>query len=199
MHEHQAPSKATRPRSSRSSICTDSRSMPTSGSCSIRSSPKMSSPSSDRPAPSGSACRRSSRHSPTSTSSSTTTSTPCSGQLVRVDGDKANAFSYGIWVLVRNAAGDDPSWTGTGWYDDELVRTRSTAGGSSTRLPAGLVDGQSGGVLARARPQPGHGARTCCANTRRMAGHATSRARSGKVVHRPPRRWVSSAAWNPGR
>jgi hypothetical protein len=45
------------------------------------------------------------------------------GQLVHVDGDTANAFSYGTWVLVRTAAGDDPTWVGTGWYDDELVRT----------------------------------------------------------------------------
>jgi hypothetical protein len=45
------------------------------------------------------------------------------GQLVRVDGDVAHAFSYGNWLLVRFAAGDDPNWTGTGWYDDVLVRT----------------------------------------------------------------------------
>lgn len=45
------------------------------------------------------------------------------GQLVHVDGDRANAFSYGNWVLVREAAEGGPVWTGTGWYDDELVRT----------------------------------------------------------------------------
>lgn len=45
------------------------------------------------------------------------------GQLVHVDGDKANAFSYGNWLLVRNAAEGGPTWLGTGWYDDELVRT----------------------------------------------------------------------------
>lgn len=47
------------------------------------------------------------------------------GQLVHVDGDKANAFSYGNWLLVRNDAKGGPSWMGTGWYDDELVRTDS--------------------------------------------------------------------------
>ena len=45
------------------------------------------------------------------------------GQLVEVDGDTAYAFSYGNWLLVRNAAEGGPTWTGTGWYDDELVRT----------------------------------------------------------------------------
>jgi hypothetical protein len=45
------------------------------------------------------------------------------GQLVHVDGDKANAFSYGNWLLVRAEAKGGPQWMGTGWYDDELVRT----------------------------------------------------------------------------
>lgn len=45
------------------------------------------------------------------------------GQLVHVDGDKAYAFSYGNWLLVRESAEDGSTWTGTGWYDDELVRT----------------------------------------------------------------------------
>ena len=45
------------------------------------------------------------------------------GHLVHVDGDKANAFSFGNWLLVRDSLKDDPSWLGTGWYDDELVRT----------------------------------------------------------------------------
>ena len=45
------------------------------------------------------------------------------GQLVHVDGDKANAFSYGNWLLVREAAEGGSTWLGTGWYDDELVRT----------------------------------------------------------------------------
>ncbi|HEX4058179.1 MAG TPA: nuclear transport factor 2 family protein [Galbitalea sp.] len=46
-----------------------------------------------------------------------------SSELVHIDGDRAWAFSYGVWLLVRKAAGEDPNWTGTGWYDDELVRT----------------------------------------------------------------------------
>ncbi len=45
------------------------------------------------------------------------------GQLVHLDGDRANAFSYGNWLLVRDAAEGGPTWLGTGWYDDELVRT----------------------------------------------------------------------------
>jgi hypothetical protein len=45
------------------------------------------------------------------------------GHLVHVDGDKAFAFSYGNWLLVREAATGGPNWLGTGWYDDELVRT----------------------------------------------------------------------------
>ena len=45
------------------------------------------------------------------------------GHLVHVDGDKANAFSYGNWLLTRQNDKGDPSWLGTGWYDDELVRT----------------------------------------------------------------------------
>ena len=45
------------------------------------------------------------------------------GHLVHVNGDTANAFTYGNWLLVRAAAGEDPNWTGMGWYDDVLVRT----------------------------------------------------------------------------
>lgn len=45
------------------------------------------------------------------------------GQIVHVDGDTANAFSYGNWLLVRHAAEGGSSWLGTGYYDDELVRT----------------------------------------------------------------------------
>lgn len=44
------------------------------------------------------------------------------GQLAHVVGDKAYAFSYGNWLLVREAAEGGPAWMGTGWYDDELVR-----------------------------------------------------------------------------
>lgn len=45
------------------------------------------------------------------------------GHLVEVDGDRAHAFSYGNWLLIRHAAEGGASWLGTGWYDDELVRT----------------------------------------------------------------------------
>lgn len=45
------------------------------------------------------------------------------GHLVHVDGDKAYSFTYGTWLLIRYAAEGGPTWTGTGWYDDELVRT----------------------------------------------------------------------------
>jgi len=48
---------------------------------------------------------------------------------VRVLGDVAHALTYGAWRLVRRAAaeadGGDPLWDGTGWYDDELVRTHA--------------------------------------------------------------------------
>lgn len=43
--------------------------------------------------------------------------------LVVVDGDTAHAHTYGSWRLVRHAAGDPPVWDGTGYYDDQLVRT----------------------------------------------------------------------------
>lgn len=46
-----------------------------------------------------------------------------SGHLVHVDGDKAYAFTYGTWLLVREAAKGGSQWQGRGWYDDELVRT----------------------------------------------------------------------------
>jgi ketosteroid isomerase-like protein len=45
------------------------------------------------------------------------------GHLVVVDGDTAHAFSYGNWLLIRESAEGGPTWTGTGWYDDDLVRT----------------------------------------------------------------------------
>jgi hypothetical protein len=44
------------------------------------------------------------------------------GQVVKVEGEKAYAFSYGNWLLLRHAAEGGPSWQGTGWYDDTLVR-----------------------------------------------------------------------------
>ena len=43
--------------------------------------------------------------------------------LVAIDGDRANAHTYGAWRLIRHAAGDPPVWDGTGYYDDLLVRT----------------------------------------------------------------------------
>ena len=43
--------------------------------------------------------------------------------LVRVEGDRAAAHTYGAWRLVRHAAGDPPVWDGTGYYDDRLVRS----------------------------------------------------------------------------
>ncbi|MBZ9685221.1 nuclear transport factor 2 family protein [Clostridium estertheticum] len=45
------------------------------------------------------------------------------GHVVHVEGDKAHAFTYGDWLLVRDLAEGGPSWLGRGWYDDELVRT----------------------------------------------------------------------------
>ena len=43
--------------------------------------------------------------------------------LVQIEGDRAKAFTYGNWRLIRKAVDGDPRWDGTGWYDDELVRT----------------------------------------------------------------------------
>ena len=45
--------------------------------------------------------------------------------LVVVDGDTAAAHTYGAWRLIRHAAGDPPVWDGTGYYDDQLVRTHA--------------------------------------------------------------------------
>ncbi|MDB5972480.1 MAG: hypothetical protein JWQ90_4930 [Hydrocarboniphaga sp.] len=45
--------------------------------------------------------------------------------LVQVDGDSAQAFTYGSWRLVRHAAGGSPLWDGSGWYDDEVMRTQA--------------------------------------------------------------------------
>ena len=47
------------------------------------------------------------------------------GHLVHIDGDKAYAFAYGNWLLVREATEGGSSWMGTGWYDDEVVRSVS--------------------------------------------------------------------------
>jgi hypothetical protein len=43
--------------------------------------------------------------------------------LVAVDGDTASSHTYGQWRLIRHAAGDPPVWDGSGYYDDQLVRT----------------------------------------------------------------------------
>lgn len=43
--------------------------------------------------------------------------------LVTVEGDRAWVHTYGSWRLIRHAAGDPPVWDGTGYYDDQLVRT----------------------------------------------------------------------------
>lgn len=43
--------------------------------------------------------------------------------LVQIDGDRASSHTYGMWRLIRHAAGDPPVWDGTGYYDDQLVRT----------------------------------------------------------------------------
>jgi hypothetical protein len=42
--------------------------------------------------------------------------------MVHVDGNKANAFTYGTWRLMRQGVEGGDVWEGTGWYDDELVR-----------------------------------------------------------------------------
>lgn len=47
------------------------------------------------------------------------------GHNVHVNGDKANSFTYGNWLLVRDGAEGGSTWLGAGWYDDELVRTPS--------------------------------------------------------------------------
>jgi SnoaL-like domain len=46
-----------------------------------------------------------------------------STQVIHVDADRAHSFCNGGWRLVRKAAGDNPLWDGTGWYDDALLRT----------------------------------------------------------------------------
>ncbi len=45
---------------------------------------------------------------------------------VQVAGDIAHSFTYGAWRLIRHAAGDEPLWDGTGWYDDEWIRTQTS-------------------------------------------------------------------------
>ncbi|PLK26514.1 nuclear transport factor 2 family protein [Novosphingobium sp. TH158] len=44
---------------------------------------------------------------------------------VRVLGDHAHSFTYGQWRLLRHATEGGPLLDGTGWYDDEWVRTHA--------------------------------------------------------------------------
>jgi hypothetical protein len=44
--------------------------------------------------------------------------------LVNVDGDRAQAFTYGSWRLIRKGIEGRDFWEGTGWYDDELHRSK---------------------------------------------------------------------------
>jgi SnoaL-like domain len=44
--------------------------------------------------------------------------------LVNVDGDVAQAFTYGSWRLIRKGIEGRDFWEGTGWYDDELLRSK---------------------------------------------------------------------------
>jgi hypothetical protein len=46
-----------------------------------------------------------------------------STHVIHVDADRAHSFCNGGWRLVRTAAGGNPLWDGTGWYDDALLRT----------------------------------------------------------------------------
>ena len=46
---------------------------------------------------------------------------------VLIDGNRAHSLTYGSWRLVRQATADagdgGPLWDGSGWYDDQWVRT----------------------------------------------------------------------------
>ena len=57
--------------------------------------------------------------------------------LVTVDGDAASSHTYGMWRLIRHAAGDPPVWDGTGYYDDTWLRTH--AGWRISRRKIGVV------------------------------------------------------------
>jgi hypothetical protein len=46
--------------------------------------------------------------------------------LVNVVGDVAHAFTYGTWRLIRRGLEGGELWEGTGWYDDELVRSNGS-------------------------------------------------------------------------
>lgn len=42
---------------------------------------------------------------------------------VNTDGDAAQAFTYGLWRLIRRGMEGGDFWEGSGWYDDDLIRT----------------------------------------------------------------------------
>ena len=50
-------------------------------------------------------------------------------QVAVIDTHNARSLTYGSWRLVRYAAADaqalGPLWDGTGWYDDQWVKTNS--------------------------------------------------------------------------
>jgi hypothetical protein len=43
--------------------------------------------------------------------------------LVNIAGDTAQTFTYGLWRLIRKGVEGGDAWEGSGWYDDELVRS----------------------------------------------------------------------------
>lgn len=43
--------------------------------------------------------------------------------MVHIAGDRANALTYATWRLIRLGLAGGDCWEGSGWYDDELVRT----------------------------------------------------------------------------
>jgi hypothetical protein len=45
--------------------------------------------------------------------------------VVEAAGDRAHAFTYGLWRLIRRGMEGGDFWEGTGWYDDELIRTQA--------------------------------------------------------------------------
>ncbi len=46
-----------------------------------------------------------------------------STHLVHVTGDGAQSFCNGSWRLIRKAVDGAPLWDGTGWYEDDWLRT----------------------------------------------------------------------------
>ena len=103
------------------------------------------------------------------------------GQLVHVDGDKANAFSYGNWLLIRSSAEDGPTWTGTGWYDDELVRTDAGLAHQAPGLPTDGLDRQPVRARAQRRAPSRHEAQRPAGARRRRQGRLPQR-RPGSVA-----------------